>query len=71
MSNLYELYVASIAQADQYALIIFGLSLLFVAAWYSITFLPPRWQIHARLLAWLYAVTALVVTVVISKGISR
>lgn len=66
--DTYTRFVTSIAQADHNVLIIFGMALAAVLAGYSINLLPPRTRPAARLIGWLYAVLALVLTVIYSRG---
>lgn len=64
----YQRFVNSIAQADHNVLIIFAIACGAVLTWYSINLLPPRTRPAARLIGWLYAVLALVLTVIYSRG---
>jgi hypothetical protein len=64
----YTKFVASLAIADRNVLIIFGIALAAVGAWYSIDLLPHSWHKPARVIAWIYAVLMLALTVVYSIG---
>jgi hypothetical protein len=66
MTTLYHSFIASIGTADRNASIIFLIALGSVAAWYALELLPHRWQNPARILAWMYAILALGLTVYIS-----
>ena len=65
-TELFNRFIASIARADRNVLIMFGGTLLAVAAWYSINLLPVKWQPSARNIAWMYTVLFLTITVVYS-----
>jgi len=68
MIPLYNNFVNSIAIADRNVLIIFGIALLAITAWYGIALLPHTWHKPARLIAWIYAVLVLTITVYYSGG---
>lgn len=64
----YSKFVKSIAIADQNVMIIFGIVLLAIAAWYSIKLLPQAWHKPAQFIAWIYAALILGWTVIYSIG---
>ena len=68
MIPLYNNFVKSIAEADRNVLIIFGIAALGIAAWYGIKLLPHAWHKPAQLIAWLYTVLVLALTVYYSGG---
>lgn len=61
-------FQTSIRQADHNVLIIAVMALCAVLAWHSINLLPRPAQRPVQIIAWLYALLALALTVIYSRG---
>jgi len=64
--TLLERFTLAIAQADRNAVIIFLGTLLALAAWKSIDWLPASWHTYARLFAWAWVMIILTASILYS-----